>query len=47
MLDLLGPEEILEQLDLIIESLTQFESCYECVDIATHLRDELADSLDM
>jgi hypothetical protein len=47
MLDLLGPEEILEQLDLIIESLTQFESCYECVDIATHLRDELADSLEL
>ena len=43
--DLLCPTEIVEYLDLIIESLTQYEDCYECVDISTRLRDEVIDSL--
>ena len=35
------PEEILELLESIIDSLTDREETYECVDMAVKLRDEL------
>lgn len=47
MLDILSPIEIVESLDQIIESLTQYEECYECVDISSRLRDEVIDTLDI
>jgi len=43
--DILTPHEIVEYLDLIVESLTQYEECYECVDISSRLREEVIDSL--
>ena len=45
MLDILSPIEIVEYLDQIIESLTQYEECYECVDISSRLREEVIDTL--
>lgn len=45
--DTLSPIEIVEYLDQIIESLTQYEDCYECVDISSRLREEVIDTLDI
>jgi hypothetical protein len=37
----LSPQEILESLDRIIDSLTECEEAYECIDMAIQLREEL------
>lgn len=45
MMDMLTPYEIIEHLDQIIESLTEQDDAYECVDIAIRLRDEIIEAL--
>ena len=47
MLDILSPIELIESIDQLIESLMQYEECYECIDTSTRLREEIIDALDI
>lgn len=44
-MDMLTPHEIIEYLDQIIESLTEQDDAYECVDVAIRLREEIIETL--
>lgn len=41
----LSPEEIIEHLDRVIESLTNYDDCYVALDVAYTLRGEVAETL--
>lgn len=46
-MDLLEPQEIIEYLDQITESLINYEECYAALEMAYALKDEIIDALEI
>lgn len=46
-MDQLEPNEIIEQLDYIIESLTSIGNAYSALDLAYELREEIIEELEI
>lgn len=46
-MDLLEPQEIIDYLDQIAESLTQYDECYAALEMIYAVKDEIVDTLEI
>lgn len=46
-MDLLDPQQIIEYLDQIAESLTEYDECYAALEMIYAVKDEIVDALDI